>query len=171
MTDELLLKAREAKNKLFADMQTITLSTLSKSNEPNSSYAPSFVDNDGNFFIYISSLSKHTLNLIDNPKLSAMIIEDESKAENIFARKRFTISAEASIIDRDSDIWINIMAKMESKFGETITFLKDMTDFHLFKIVPNEGLLVHGFARAFKFNGEKLSQVNYLNEKGHTQKK
>ena len=93
MTDDLLLKAQEAKNKLFDDMQTITLSTLSKNNEPNSSYAPSIVDSDGNFYIYISSLSKHTLNLIDNPKLSAMIIEDESKAENIFGRKRFTISA------------------------------------------------------------------------------
>ena len=171
MSDILLAQAKEAKIKLVSNMNTIMLGTISKNGEPNASYAPSIIDSEENFFIYISSLSKHTLNLIGNPKLSIMIIEDESKAENIFGRKRFTMSAETSIIDRDSKEWISIMGNMESKFGETITFLKDMTDFYLFKIVPIEGLLVHGFARAFRFHGKGLNEVSYLNEKGHTSKK
>ena len=81
-----------------------------------------------------------------------MIIEDESKAENIFGRKRFTMDAVASKVDRDSDEWINAINMMEDKFGETIKVLKDMTDFYMFKIRPNKGLLVHGFARAFHFD-------------------
>ena len=171
MTDSLLIEAKEKKNEMISNMKTIILSTISKGGDPNSSYAPSVVDSKGNFYIYISSLSKHTSNLVANSRLSMMIIEDESKAENIFGRKRFTMDAVASKVDRDSDEWINAINMMEDKFGETIKVLKDMTDFYMFKIRPNKGLLVHGFARAFHFYGDGLSEVRYLNEKGHTQKK
>lgn len=169
--DSLLIEAKEKKDKIISEMNTIILSTISKNDNPNSSYAPSVVDSKGNFYIYISSLSKHTSNLISNSKLSIMIIEDESKSENIFGRKRFTMDAIASKIDRDSDTWCDIINLMENKFGETIKVLKDMTDFHMFKLAPKKGLLVHGFARAFHFSGERLADVRYLNEKGHTQKK
>ena len=57
---------------------------------------------------------------------------------------------------------------MENKFGETLSYLKNMTDFNLFKLIPSKGLLVHGFARAFTFSGEKLDEINYLNEVGHS---
>ena len=169
--DELLIKAISAKNNLISNMRTIILSTVSKRATPNASYAPSVVDSDGNFYIYISSLSKHTKNLINNPKLSMMIIEDESASENIFGRKRFTMDAIPHKVKRDSDEWLSIIKLMEAKFGETVTFLKDMTDFHMLKLIPERGLLVHGFARAFQFDGEGLSKVSYLNEKGHTQKR
>ena len=84
MSDSLLIEAKEKKNEMISGMSSIILSTISKHGEPNSSYAPSVVDSDVNFYIYISSLSKHTSNLEVNSKLSLMIIEDESKAENIF---------------------------------------------------------------------------------------
>tara|TARA_Y100001935_G_scaffold213733_1_gene184612 strand:+ start:453 stop:968 length:516 start_codon:yes stop_codon:yes gene_type:complete len=171
MSDSLILEAKEKKNEMISSMSSIILSTISKQGEPNSSYAPSVVDCDGNFYIYISSLSKHTSNLEVNSKLSLMIIEDESKAENIFGRKRFTMDADSHIIERDSSEWRSAIDMMEQKFGDTVKFLKDMTDFHMFKIIPFSGLLVHGFARAFNFYGEGLSEIRYLNEKGHTQKK
>ena len=171
MSDSLILEAKEKKNEMISSMSSIILSTISKQGEPNSSYAPSVVDCDGNFYIYISSLSKHTSNLEVNSKLSLMIIEDESKAENIFVRKRFTMDADSHIIERDSSEWRSAIDMMEQKFGDTVKFLKDMTDFHMFKIIPFRGLLVHGFARAFNFYGEGLSEIRYLNEKGHTQKK
>ena len=169
--DELLIKAMAAKDELIANMKTIIISTVSNGLNPNASYAPSVVGSGGSLYIYISSLSRHTKNLVNNPKASIMIIEDESHSENIFGRKRFTMDVTCHKVKRDSDQWLNIIEIMEHKFGETVTFLKDMTDFHMFKLVPQSGLLVHGFARAFRFDGENLSNVSYLNEKGHTQKK
>ena len=56
---------------------------------------------------------------------------------------------------------------MENKFGETITYLKNMKDFHLFEMKPNTGLLVSGFGKAFNFTGEGLNDIVHLNEKGH----
>ena len=169
--DEILDNAIIARDKLISNMKTIIISSISKGNNPNASYAPSVIDSNKNFYVYISSLSKHTKNLANNPKASIMIIEDESSSENIFGRKRLTMDTVAHKIKRESEEWANTISIMETKFGETLTFLKNMTDFQMFKLVPQKGLLVHGFARAFRFDGEGLSNISYLNEKGHTQKK
>ena len=169
--DELLIEAKDRKEQIVKDFKTIILSTTNKENLPNSSYAPSAVDENGDFYIYISELSKHTSNLLSNPVASLMIIEDESNSDNIFARKRFTMTCSATEIKRDTNKWVDKINLMENKFGEAISYLKKLTDFHLFKIKPESGLLVYGFARAFNFYGEKLDQIKFLNDKGHTQKK
>ena len=170
--DEVLKEAINHKESIINNMNTVILSTVNHNSEPNASYAPCCYDNsDNDFFIYISKLSKHTDNLINNPIVSLMIIEDEEKAENIFARKRFTISSRSSVIERDSKEWVSKMQLLENKFGEPIAYLKNLTDFYLFRLQPEEGLLVHGFARAFRFMGQKLDKIKYLNDKGHTEKK
>ena len=159
------------KNILLEKVNTAILSTVNAEGEPNASYAPCAIDDKGFYYIYISRLSKHATNLLQNSNLSAMIIEDETNSENIFARKRFTMTCCATEIKRDTDEWVNKINLMENKFGEAISYLKKLTDFHLFKIKPESGLLVYGFARAFNFYGEKLDQIKFLNDKGHTQKK
>ena len=169
--DEILNKALKEKEKIINSMDTVILSTNDNQGIPNCSYAPTCIDDDGNFYIYISELSKHTQNLLCNDHVSLMIIEDESKAENIFARKRFTMDGKSKEIIRDSDEWNDKMSLLESKFKEQIGFLKNLTDFHLFKLTPHEGLLVHGFARAFRLVGKGLNKIKYLNDKGHTEKK
>lgn len=168
--DEILKTAIEEKDKLINNMQTIMMSTIDSEGKPNSSYAPSVIDSCGNYYVYISKLSKHTLNMLNNPNVSMMIIEDESKTENVFGRKRFTMDSDVKVIDRDSEEWKEVILLMENKFGETMTYLKDLTDFYLFKLKPESGLLVHGFARAFKFVGDGLNEIQYLNDKGHNKK-
>ena len=169
--NEIQKKAELEKQLILENMQTVTLSTVDDNGIPNSSYAPSLRDDNNNFFIYISELSKHTNNLLNTKKVSIMIIEDESNANNIFARKRFTMDADSYVIDRDSKEWISVITLMENKFGDSIKFLKNLTDFHLFKLTPYKGLLVHDFARAFRYEGPGLNKIVHLNEKGHSEKK
>ena len=168
--DDITKEALSEKDKLMTSMKTIIISTINDDSIPNSSYAPAAIDEDGYFYIYISKLSQHTRNLLKNSMASLMIIEDESKSENIFARKRFTINASAEVIERESSLWFEKIQILESKFGESLTFLKKLTDFHLFKIEPKNGLLVYGFARAFKFKNKKLDQIVHMNDQGHTTK-
>lgn len=163
-------EAIKEKNDIINRMQSINISTVCEKNIPNSSYAPAAIDEHGNYYIYVSELSKHTRNLISNSKVSIMLIEDEISSKNIFARKRFTINANAARVDRDTNLWNEKIKLLESKFGESIKFLKEMTDFHLFKLIPKDGLLVYGFGRAFNFVGENLERIKHLNEKGHTKK-
>ena len=169
--DEKLSEAIKEKERIFSEMDTIILSTTDDKGMPNSSYAPTALDNEGNFYIYISELSKHTQNLLSSNNVSFMIIEDECKSENIFARRRFTINGQSKEVIRDSEEWNNKIRLLENKFKDQINFLKNMTDFHLFKLIPENGLLVHGFGRAFRFVGKGLNQIKHLNDKGHTEKK
>jgi len=163
-------EAIKEKDKLISEMRTIILSTNSKNGNSNASYAPSIIDANGHYYIFISELSQHTKNIIENSNLSIMIIEDESKANNIFARKRLTMVCDSQIIKRDSKNWSQIINKMEKKFGDTIIFLREMTDFHLFKLVPKNGLLVYGFGKAFKLLRSDLGKIDHINDKGHVKK-
>ena len=168
--DEILKEAYVEKDSLIQNMHTVILSTKCADGIPNASYAPSVIDSDGFYYIYISKLSKHANNLLSSENLSVMIIEDESKSKNLFARKRLTMNCNSSEVIRDSENWNNKISLLEGKFGESITFLKKLTDFHLFKIEPKDGLLVYDFARAFRFKGRKLDEIIFLNDKGHTKK-
>ena len=164
-------EAIKEKENILSEMNSVILGTVSKEGLPNSSYAPSVINpEDGCMYVYISDLSKHTQNLRDSGCASIMIIEDESKTDNLFARKRLTISSDVLEIPRDSDAWLDGMDLLENKFGESITYLKNLTDFRLFQITPKNGLLVYGFARAFNFVGKKLDQIKHLNEQGHMEK-
>ena len=122
-------------------------------------------------YIYISDLSRHTKNLIDTCKVSIMFIEDESMADNIFARKRLTINVDAELIERKTEKWYEKINFLEDNFGETIKYLKEMNDFHLFRLIPKDALLVYGFGKAFRFTGKKLNQLKHLNDEGHKREK
>ena len=164
--NEILVEANQQRDLLINNMKSVILSTVDKSSKPNASYAPSLFHN-GSFYVYLSTLSKHSSNLMLNKKASLMIIEDESKAEKLFARKRITMDVDSTVVDRDIDEWNLIMDEMESKFGHSIKFLKDLTDFFLFSLKPQSGLLVYDFGRAFKLKGANLDEIKFLNEKGH----
>ena len=163
-----LQEAIIAKNNLIKNCNIIFISTVNKQGEPNVSYAPTYIDNKCNFYVYISALAKHTQNIINTNKISFMIMDQ--KNQNIFAKKRITLNGNIKIIDRKTDIFNKLMKKMQTKLGDTIEITKNMKDFHLFKITPNSGLLVHGFAKAFIMSGEGLNEVKHLNDIGHTEK-
>ena len=97
--DKLKTEAFQEKNQMLSNMKSIILSTVDQRGKPNASYAPSVIDENGSFFIYISTLSKHTQNLLNNSKVSMMIIEDETNSENLFARKRFTIKGKSEALN------------------------------------------------------------------------
>ena len=163
-------EAEIEKNLLIKNIHSAILSTSNNDSINNASYAPIGVDKKNNFYIYVSELAKHTQNLLENPSLSFMLIEDESKSTNIFARKRLTINGEAIDLERESEDWYTGIQIMQLRFREHMKFLLDMTDFHLIKIIPKDALLVYGFAKAFRFKGQELSLINHMNDKGHTMK-
>lgn len=166
--DPVLKEAIEAKNSLIKSCNTILISTISENNNPNVSYAPTYIDDNCNFYIYISTLAKHTNNMIKTNKISFMIIDENT--QNIFAKKRITFNGKIEIIDRKTDLFNQLMDQMKNKLGDTIDMIKHMEDFYLIKIKPVSGLLVHGFAKAFVLHGEGLNEIKHLNDIGHKEK-
>tara|TARA_Y100001968_G_C19118456_1_gene600767 strand:+ start:65 stop:583 length:519 start_codon:yes stop_codon:yes gene_type:complete len=156
------------KNILLENIKTVILSTVDDKGMPNASYAPFGIDDQYNMYIYVSELSKHTTNLIKTNMVSVMLIEDESKSTNIFARKRITINVKAKLIDRRTIDWYEKITNLDKRFGESMKYIKEMSDFHLFQLIPVDALLVYGFAKAYRLAGKNLDEIIHLNEKGHT---
>ncbi len=139
-------------HELIASQQTLLLSTASAAGVPDISYAPFVSDQAGLFYIYVSEMACHTVNLLNNPQASALFILPESASSNLFARERAVLSCSVKEIMRDDEIYADRLQAMQDKFGEVVSVLRSLSDFHLFALRPESGRYVIGFGRAFTIN-------------------
>ncbi|EML0343093.1 heme utilization protein HutZ [Vibrio vulnificus] len=148
------------------ERQTLQLATVDADGRPNVSYAP-FVQNQEGYFVLISKIARHARNLLENPQVSLMMIEDEEGAKQLFARKRLTFDAVASVIERDTQLWHQVITQMEERFGEIVSGLSQLEDFVLFNLKAERGLFVKGFGQAYQVSGDDLVDFVHLQE-GHS---
>ncbi|MDN3612525.1 heme utilization protein HutZ [Vibrio ostreicida] len=147
------------------ERRTLQLATVGEDGQPNVSYAP-FVQNQQGYFVLISEIARHARNLQVNPNTSIMMIEDETGAKELYARKRLTFDAVANVVARDSEQWQQVIGQMKDRFGEIIDGLSQLQDFVLFNLKPDNGLFVKGFGQAYQVSGDDLVDFVHL-EKGH----
>jgi heme iron utilization protein len=139
-------------HELIVSQQTLLLSTASTNSVPDISYAPFVRDQAGLFYIYVSDMARHTAYLLTNPQASAMFIRPESASANLFARERAVLSCSVKEISRDDEIYDGRIQALQDKFGEVVSVLRSLSDFHLFALRPESGRYVIGFGRAFTIN-------------------
>lgn len=144
---------------------TIMLATVDAEGNPNVSYAP-FVIHNGEYQVLISTIARHAKNLLECPKVSLMIIEDESKSRLIFARRRLSFDARVRLIERDTAEWQESIQALKARQGNLVDELSTMKDFKLFSFKPEQGLYVKGFGQAFQVSSDDLVNVVHL-QKGH----
>jgi heme utilization protein HutZ len=147
------------------ERRTLQLATVDAEGRPNVSYAP-YVQNQEGYFVLISKIARHARNLLENPTVSLMMIEDEESSEQLFARKRLTFDAVANVVERDTEMWHQVVGQMKERFGEIIDGLSQLEDFVLFNLKPESGLFVKGFGQAYQVSGDDLVDFVHLQE-GH----
>lgn len=145
--------------------KTILLATVDADGNPNVSYAP-FVINHGEYQVLISEIARHARNLQAVPKVSLMLIDDESLSRQIFARRRLTFDATARLINKSSEEGKSALNALYERHGEMIEELAKLEDFKLFSFKPTQGLFVKGFGKAFQVSADDLVNVVHL-EIGH----
>jgi putative heme iron utilization protein len=148
--------------------KSVILASVDAEGVPNSSYAP-FVQIDNTLYILVSFMAKHTKNLADGRKTSVMLIEDESATKQIYARERLTIEATPSQIERDSDTWNTVVAKLKETHGKVVDVIAEMQDFILIALKPVKGSYVNGFGSAY-FVDENLEILEHRNDVNHQSK-
>lgn len=148
--------------------KSIILATVDAEGNPNSSYAP-FVQVENTFYILVSFMAKHTKNLADGRKTSIMFIEDESATKQIYARERLTFEATTSQIERDSEVWTHVVAKLKETHGKVVDVISEMGDFILIALQPVKGSYVNGFGSAY-FVDANLEIVEHRNDVNHQSK-
>ncbi|HDR1905804.1 TPA: heme utilization protein HutZ [Pasteurella multocida] len=150
---------------LKAQCKTVMLATVGEDGNPNVSYAP-FAINNGEYQVFISTIARHARNLQEVPKVSLMLIEDESQSRQIFARRRLSFDAVARVVERESEEWHSGVEALKARHAALMDELSRMKDFHLFSFKPSQGLFVKGFGQAFQVSNDELVSFVHLVE-GH----
>ncbi|MFA5215952.1 HugZ family protein [Sulfuricurvum sp.] len=149
--------------------QTLVMASITPDGEPYASTAP-YVRVDNDFYILISTVAQHGRNLLINPKISLLFVEDESQCVQPFARKRVTIEAIASEISREDEHFTRVIERFKAHFDiELVNSLSNMGDFHLFKLSPKSGSVVMGFGKAYRLDHalEVVTQIMGQHQRGH----
>ena len=148
-----------------AGKKTLQLATVDTNGKPNVSYAP-FVSTEDGYYVLISDIARHTQNILANPSVSLMLIEDESTAKMIYARTRLTFDANAAVVERETAKWLKVIDLMKERLGDTVNGLSQLADFKLIHLQPEQGLFVKGFGKAYQVSSDELVDFVHL-EKGH----
>jgi putative heme iron utilization protein len=155
---------------------TLILSTSDSQGVLETSVAPFVSDDMGYLYIFVSELAQHTQNilqlitakemassngvLLKLPRLvSCLLLADESQTEQLFARERLTMQLDLAEIPRAAPQFDLIMTRFESRFGDVISLLKGLPDFHLIQLSPLTGGYVKGFGQAFSFVGCPCQEI------------
>ncbi len=140
--------------KLLFSRKTLVMATADKNGAPNVSYAPFVVHRAPPLYVYTSSRSRHTRNMMETAKSSVMFIEDEARTRNFFARERFTCQCSTELVARESTEWRTAMSLFKRKFGKVFDIIRPLPDFALFRLIPDGGLYVRGFGQAFELSAD-----------------
>jgi len=143
-------------NNFDKDKYSLIISSTSNDNTPLTNYSP-FVKKNNDYFISVSSNMPHYKNMIENKKAHILIIEDEKEASHIYARKRLYFNATCQEITNKNEIF----DLFDKRYGEALSFLRDMGDFAVIKLSPLEKSLVLGFGAAYKMdlNGKLVQKT------------
>ncbi len=158
-------EALEAMERLLNDYKTATLATVNAAGEPQASYSPTALDKNRNFYLFLSELSEHTANLQNSDQVSLMLIEDENRTNQLFARNRLTVKGRAVQIPREGAEWEASAEVYRARFGKFFDQLSQLRDFHMFRVVPESARLVVGFGAAYEVSTEDWSSLRLLTGK------
>ena len=166
MDEKQIKNVLKKRNQLLTTAKTLGISVLV--DEENSlvadvGHAP-FIRKDGCFYIYSSHLSAHVRALVKGAGAQFFLIEDESVAQNIWARVRVKFSAEVSELSRHDPRFSELCDDIGALHGPVMEMIRNFTDFHLFEIKPEQGVLVTGFAQAFSVNGPTFDLTEHLSK-------
>lgn len=145
------LQAGIEKSNLIFSMKSVVLSTLDEMGKPYTSYAP-FGVYQGNYYLIISNMAKHTQYLRKRPTAGLLWVEDESKAQSIFFRKRLYLETAVTMDIEDPAV----KKMMIDRLGDPVkSFL--LMDFTIVKCEAIQGQLVLGPGQAFDVKGTELT--------------
>ncbi|MFQ5508585.1 MAG: HugZ family protein [Leptospirillia bacterium] len=133
---------------LLTEVRVAALSTLADGN-PSGSMA-SFVANreNGEIYLHLSRMARHTKNLTADPRISLLVIEADGPDKNPQALPRVIFNGRASVLEPGSETHAKARASYLDRYPESeMTF--QLPDFNMFVLRPESIQLVAGFGKAF----------------------
>ena len=123
---------------------------------PFGSITPYCVDRDCQPIIYISSIAQHTRNIIANPKVSLTVVEANDESDDVQARGRLTLLADARPVDAANT---DIRDRYLRHFASAVQY-EDTHDFSFYQLAPVRARFIGGFGQIFWLTPEELCLRN-----------
>ena len=138
------------------------LATVNGEACPEASYAPC-IFHDRHFYLFLSGLSSHTGNLLRDPRIGLLLLDDTAPEKaNLFARKRASLAGSAEVIARQEPLFETVMGEFHRNFGKVMQLLEPLPDFQLFRIGIDSGSYVRGFGQAYEICGSEMDQLKHV---------
>ncbi len=106
------------------------------------------------FLLHLSTLAKHTRNLLERPDVSLAMGELDDGRADPQTLSRITLKGRATVLegdDRAGDCYLSRFPEAGPRFG--------FADFKLFRLAVTDGRFVGGFARASKVTPGDLRRI------------
>jgi heme iron utilization protein len=147
--------------KLIRETRVAALGTLHDA-EPNlAMVAYSFAEDFSAFYIHVSRLGKHTVDMENDPRVALLITETDDRRADPQTLARVSMRGMAEILPRNDPGYGQGKKNYLDRFPEAEQ-LFSLGDFNLWKITPKGGRYVAGFGRAFNVVPEALRKVSSL---------
>jgi heme iron utilization protein len=127
-----------------------TLATVSQDGHPFASLITPATAPNGALILLISRLSEHTRHLLAEPRCS-VLVTGKSSNNNPQMTSRITVTGMASLRDDPA-----LKARYLTIHPYAAQYA-DFSDFNIWQIVPNAGLLVAGFGKAYRLDSTMLA--------------
>jgi putative heme iron utilization protein len=123
---------------------------------PFGSVTPYCVDRECQPIIYISTIAQHTKNILADPKVSLTVIEANPDSDDVQARGRLTVLADAKPVERgDTDARDRYMRYFPSAVPYDQTH-----DFRFFRLELVRARFIGGFGQIFWLTRDELCVKN-----------
>jgi putative heme iron utilization protein len=152
------LNKRHAARHLLLQESFGVLSTISVDvpGYPFGSVAPYCVDQDCQPIVYISTIAQHTRNVIANSKVSLTVVEGNSESDDVQARGRLTLLADARPVDPAET---EVRNRYFRYFPSAISY-DDTHDFSFFRLMLVRARFIGGFGQIYWLAPEDLRLRN-----------
>src|SRR5882672_7346077 len=123
---------------------------------PFGSVTPYCVDRECQPVVYISTIAQHTRNIIANPKVSLIVVEANSDSDDVQARGRLTILADARPVDRTNT---DVRDRYLRYFPSAIQY-DETHDFSFYRLELVRARFIGGFGQIYWLTREELCLKN-----------
>lgn len=136
-----------------------TLGTLRDEAPQVSMAAYIYADDFSAFYVFVSRLAQHTLDMQKDKHVSLLICETDDGRADPQTLARVSIRGTAESIQNGEPGYTPLKEQYLARFSESVQ-LFSLADFNFWRINPKGGRYVAGFAKAFNITAETLIEVS-----------
>jgi putative heme iron utilization protein len=112
------------------------------------------------FYIHVSRLAQHTVDMQKEKRVSLMISERDDDRADPLSLARVTIRGVAEFLPPGEPGYTPTKSMYLERFPESASLFK-LGDFGIWKIIPKGGRYVAGFAKAYNLTPESLRKASH----------